>query len=202
MNHTNGLCNLFPCPPKGFTHLCPRSNLKQCSFAISGETAGKRTGRGLIQGLYPLAWEPHLSSGPCLGCTAAMPMPGHVPRWSWPTDLFFCLDLRPASLLWTCLVITRFLPDPGPNLPHSKLSPVLSVSSIRENRSSSLHYDSQVFEDLSHLPLEFFLPFAKQSSCSSYLSCILELTNPHELSCTQLFIFIQIISRLWSHYNL
>lgn len=60
MNHTNGICNLFPCLPNGFTWLCSRSNLIQRSFAILGETAGKITGRGLIQGLHPLAWELHL----------------------------------------------------------------------------------------------------------------------------------------------
>lgn len=161
----------LPCPPTGST--CPqwRSNLVHSSFAIRGVIAGKRTGRCLIQGLHPLAREPHLSSGPCLRYTASTPVPGHAPCWScsspWPTDLFSCLDLRPASLLWTCLVTTRLLPAPGPNLPHNKLSLVLSVLPIRENRSSSLQCDSLVFEDLNHLPFESFLLSAKQLSSSS-----------------------------------
>lgn len=139
----------LPCPPKGFPCRQWRFNLVHCSFAIQGVTAGKRTGRSLTQGLHPLAQELNLSSGLCLGCTAGTPGPGHEFCWScsqpWSTDLFFCLDLRPASLLWTSLVITRFLPVSGPNLLQKKLNLVYSVLSNRENRSSSLHQDSGIW---------------------------------------------------------
>lgn len=145
-------------------------------------------------------WGAAFELRPLLGCTAAMPVPGHVPRWScsqpWPTDLFFCFHLRPALLLWTWQVITRFLSAPGPNLSHSELSLVLFALFIRENRSLWLlgiwRIESSftgVFPPLCYT-IKFLIP-----------SCILVLTNPRELSHTQLFIYYY-TNYLWSCYNL
>lgn len=129
---------------------------------LLGKELADASSRASILWLRSRIWAQALASG---ALPAHLCLDMHLADPVLNPDLLTCFSALTSDLPH-CSGLVWFLPVPGPNLPHNKLSLVLSVLSIRENRSSSLQYNSLVLEDLNHLPFESFLLSAKQLSSS------------------------------------